>query len=236
MGWFHSAWKQANPFNIVKDVWNDLTGVSSARKANEQNVALAKENRDFEERMSNTSWQRGVKDMLAAGINPMLAVSQGGASTPNTSAASVQSENPNMLGHLQSLNSARMQSLQRDQMQAQTQVLNEQANNLRAQTDLARGTAANQAATGEQIWANVDKLQWETDSIRKDVASKDLDLEQKQKVQAINLEMLQLERDAKRMNNEALKVAVDKATAEWRKWLAEKGFGVPSVSIPFIGR
>lgn len=38
--------------------------------------------------MSNTSYQRAVQDMKLAGLNPMLAFEQGGASTPSGSQAS----------------------------------------------------------------------------------------------------------------------------------------------------
>lgn len=54
---------------------------------NEFNSKEAQLNRDWQERMSNTAYQRAVSDMKAAGINPMLAVMQGGASTPSGSSA-----------------------------------------------------------------------------------------------------------------------------------------------------
>lgn len=59
--------------------------------ANRTNIRLAREQMAFQERMSNTSYQRAVEDMRLAGINPMLAYAQGGASSPGGASARVES-------------------------------------------------------------------------------------------------------------------------------------------------
>lgn len=52
------------------------------------NASEAEKNRQFQERMSNTSYQRVMEDLRQAGVNPYLAINQGGASTPSGSVAS----------------------------------------------------------------------------------------------------------------------------------------------------
>lgn len=66
-----------------------LDSQESQKEANKTNLALDRANRIWQERMSNSAYQRSMADMKKAGLNPMLAYQQGGASVPSTSAAQV---------------------------------------------------------------------------------------------------------------------------------------------------
>lgn len=84
-----------NPSEGIGRWWNNITGqtannmlnIEEAAKARSFNSAEAQKQRDWETFMSNTAYQRGVADMKAAGINPMVSAGASQASTPSGNSA-----------------------------------------------------------------------------------------------------------------------------------------------------
>lgn len=101
MGFWGTLGAIVNPvaaIGTIGSLGGSLLSYYGQQQTNEQNIALQREqmdrnslealkNRNFQEEMSNTAYQRSRADMERAGYNPMMAFQQGGASTPGGSAA-----------------------------------------------------------------------------------------------------------------------------------------------------
>lgn len=66
----------------------NIAQVNAAGNTQNFNAQQANNQMYFQQQMSNTAYQRVTADMKAAGVNPMMAINNGGASSPSGSAAS----------------------------------------------------------------------------------------------------------------------------------------------------
>lgn len=170
--WFdYASWD-----NNYKSIENQITrkGLTGAeQEANAFTASEAQKQRDWETEMSNTAYQRQVKDMQAAGVNPALAMSAGGAPTP--SGASASSVSPGAGGlSFADIMQAILMPMQKKLLQAQAkQALDSGEAALITAKANARNAGTNErnAATNE-VNAETQKYEAETRRMLKDIEAK----------------------------------------------------------------
>lgn len=118
----------------------------STKDTNKENARQAELNRQFQANQSATAYQTATKDMKAAGLNPMLAYSQGGAQAMSGSTAQMQTPT---ISDLSSGFSSAAQQLNAKKQLEQTDLINAsaiQTQSTQAMTNIASAKVSDEMA------------------------------------------------------------------------------------------
>lgn len=137
--------EDAQYFNSSEASVNRIFNSEEASRNREFQASQASISRDYQERLSNSAYQRAMTDMRTAGLNPILAYAQGGASTPSAASAAgsqasgtaASSPTPATVRNVaaEALATAQ-QAAQIENTAAQTKATKEQANKTRIEADI----------------------------------------------------------------------------------------------------
>lgn len=172
----------AGGMSLIGGMLNNNAAADRQADSQRFNAEQAQANRDFQQMMSSTAYQRGMLDMKTAGLNPILAYQKGPASSPSGATASTNpAVNQDVVTPaVNTALSARKNAAETDNMKETNNLIKLQAQQVLANTAKTMAEQNNINADTQIKNAALPKVQEEALSAKYDNSAKKADSDQRE--------------------------------------------------------